>query len=285
MFRFLAINKKILVAFLLLIGIFTLLSPEIKENPRHYLFERPFISTINFIQSGFGMIFNGISTVWNNYIYLVDVSEKNQRLTEENERLRSESVYLKEKTLAADRLTKLLKLKEYITVDYAVADIIAKDPTNWYSAVVINKGEKDGLKPNMGVITTDGAVGRIVKTSPHYSRVLLLSDRNSAVAAVIQRTRDEGIVVGGEGRNLRLNYIMVDSDVQKGDLVLSSGTDGIFPPGIVIGRISRIESPKNALFHSIELIPEVYLSRVREVMVLKTPQLPEIKRLLREETE
>lgn len=280
MFRFLAINKKILVAFLLLIGIFVFLSPEIKESPRYHLFERPFASTINLIQSGFGLIFRGLSATWNSYIDLLEAKEENQRLIEENKRLRTESVYLKEKALAADRLMQLLKIKDTIDAEYAVAGIIAKDPSNWYNAVVINKGEKDGLRPNMGVITADGVVGRVVKTAPHYSRVLLLSDRNSAIAGLIQRTRDEGIVVGREGRVLRFNYIMIDSDVRNGDLALTSGTDGIFPTGIVIGKVSRIESPKNALFHTIELIPGVDLSRVKEVMVLKTPQVPEIERLL-----
>lgn len=283
MLKFLTVNKKILIAFLLLIGIFVLLSPEIKENSRFYLFERPFAYTINLIQSGFGLVFKGGSSVWNGYIDLIGVKEENRRLTEENKRLRAESIHLQEKSLAYDRLMQLLKMKEALNVEYAVASIVAKDPMNWYRAVVINKGEKDGLRPNMGVITADGVVGRIVKTAPGYSRVLLLSDRNSAIAGLIQRTRNEGIIAGSEGKVLRLNYIMIDSDVQKGDLVLTSGTDSIFPEGIVIGRVSGVESPKNALFHSIEVAPSVDLSRVREVMVLKTPGAPVIERLLKED--
>ncbi len=285
MFRFLTINKKLLIAFLLLIGVFVLLSPEIKEKPRYYLFERPFAYTINIVQSGFGLVFKGVSFTWNSYIDLIGVKEENKRLTEENKRLRVESLSLKEKAIAYDRLMELLKIRETMNTEYSVASIIAKDPTNWYSAVVINKGEKDGLRPNMGVIIADGVIGRIVKTSPSYSRVLLLSGRNSAIAGLIQRTRSEGIVVGGGVRMLRLTYIMIDSDVQNGDLVLTSGTDGIFPPGIVIGRVSSIESPKNALFHTIEIMPGADLSKVREVMVLKTPRVPEIERLLKEDVE
>ncbi len=284
MFRFIAINKKILVAFLLLAGVFVLLSPEIKETPRYFLFEKPFVSAINLIQSGFGLIFIQTSTTWDIYADLIGVKEENQRLIEENKRLRSETASLKEKASAYDRLIQLLKVKDSIHVDYTVASIIAKDPTNWYSSAVINKGEEDGIRPNMGVITEDGVVGRIVKTAPHYSRVLLVSDRYSAIAGAIQRTQDEGIVVGGEGRVLMLHYIMIDSEIQDGDVVLTSGMDGAFPPGIVIGTVNRVESPKNALFHSIELIPEVSLSKVREVMVLKTPQPPEIEMLLKEDT-
>lgn len=285
MIRFLSINKKLLIAFLLLIGVFVLLSPEIKENPRYYLFEKPFSSTVNLIQSGFFFIFDGISNTWNGYIYLINIKEENNRLIEENNRLKAESVVLQEKALAGDRLQQLLDIKDTLNISYNAAGIIAKDPSNWYSAIVINKGERDRLRPNLGVITAEGVVGRIVKTAASYSRVLLLTDRNSAVAGLIQRTGDEGIVAGMDGRTLQLNFIMIDSEVQNGDLVITSGTDGVFPPGIVIGTINKIESPKNALFHTIELIPGVDLSRVREVMVLKTPLLPEVEKLLKEEIE
>jgi rod shape-determining protein MreC len=280
--RFLSLNKKILVAFLLLTGVFVLLSPEIKENPRYSFFEKPFASSINLIQSGFGLIFTQGFTTWDIYVDLIGVKEENQRLIEENKRLRSETASLREKAAAYDRLIRLLEVKDTLHVDFAVASIIAKDPTNWFSAVVINKGEEDGIRPNMGVMTEDGVVGRIVKTAPHYSRVLMISDRNSSIGGMMQRTRDEGIVMGGDGKILMLNYIPFDSDVQEGDIVLTSGADGAFPPGIVIGTVSRVKNAKNALFHSIELMPEVSLSKVREVMVLKTPQPPEIELLLKE---
>lgn len=282
MLKFPSVNKKILAAFFLVIGIFVLLSPEIKEKPHLYFFESPFAFSINVIQSGYYSIFSGISSVWFDYIDLVNIRGENQKLLLENQRLRSEYVSLREKALAADRLMELLRLKDTLKKEYIIATIIAKDPASWSSAAVINKGMKDGLRPNMGVITESGVVGRIVKTTPYYSRVLLLSDRNSSIAGLIQRTRYEGIVAGAVGMPLRLNYITITSDVQKGDMVLTSGTDGVFPEGIVIGRISRVNSPKNAMFHSIEVLPGVNLLKVKEVMVLKTPPAPEIERLLKE---
>jgi rod shape-determining protein MreC len=281
-FRFLTINKKILIAFILLIGIFVLLSPEIKQNPRYYMFERPFVAAIGFVQSGFGLIHKGISVTWNKYVNLVGVQEENQRLTDEVKMLRSEAIYLKENALAGNRLMELLKMRETLNSGYVAASIIAKDPANWYSSVVIDKGEKDGIRPNMGVITADGVVGRIVKTAPSYSRVLLFSDRNSAIAGLIQRTRNEGIAEGREDRILRLSYIMIDADVRNGDIVLTSGTDGIFPSGIPIGSISKVERPRDRLFQTIELTPGVDLSKVREVMVIKSSRTPEIDLLLKE---
>ena len=285
MFRFLTLNKKILIAFILLIGVFVLLSPEIKQSPKYHVLERPFLTVTWLIQSGFDIVSGGGSSVWNGYINLINVQEENQQLVEEVKRLRSEVIYLKEKSATGDRLMELLKLWDTSAVKHVAANVIAKDPANWYGALVINKGEEDGIKPNMGVITAEGVIGRIVKTAPDYSRVLLLSDRNSAIAGLIQRTGYEGIAEGQQGRVLKFNYIMTDADVLDSDIVITSGTDGVFPRGIVIGRINKIEKPQNRLFQSIELIPVATLSKVREVMVIKSLISPDVDRLLKEEKE
>ena len=206
-------------------------------------------------------------------------------LVEEVKRLRSEVIYLREKISTGDRLTELLKAGDSYVEKQVAASIIAKDPANWYEALVINKGEKEGIEPGMGVITAGGVIGRVVKTSPDYSRILLMSDRNSAVAGLIQRTGYEGIVAGQQGRALRLNYIMTDADVQNGDIIITSGTDGVFPRGIMIGRVNSVEKPQNRLFQSVELIPEANLSREREVLVIKSPVSSDGFRLLKGEKE
>ncbi len=281
MFRFLTLNKKILIAFILLIGIFVLLSPEIKQSPEYNLLERPFLTITGFVQSGITTISHGISSTWNGYINLINVQKENEMLAEEVKSLRSEVIYLKERISTSDRLTELLKTWDSYVEKQVAASIIAKDPANWYEALVINKGEKDGIEPGMGVITAGGVIGRVVKTAPDYSRVLLMSDRSSAVAGVIQRTGYEGIVEGQHGRTLRLNYIMSDADVQNGDIIITSGTDGVFPRGIMIGRVNRVEKPQNRLFQTVELKPEADLSREREVLVIKPPVSSDAYRLLK----
>ncbi|MCC7203126.1 MAG: rod shape-determining protein MreC [Nitrospirae bacterium] len=283
MFRYLTLNKKILIAFILIIGIFVLLSPEIKQRPAYSLIERPFLTIAGIIQSGLANISGGISSTWRGYINLINVQKDNEILSKELTRLRSEAIFLREKAATGDRLTALLEIENRYVVKQAVAGIIAKDPANWYEALVIDKGDRDGIKPGMGVITAEGVIGRVTKTAPGYSRVLLLSDRNSAVAGQIQRTGYEGIVEGQQGKVLRLNYIMTDADVQNGDIIITSGMDGVFPQGIIIGRITRVEKPQNRLFQSVELIPEVNLSLVKEVMVIKPPVSSEVYRLLQGE--
>lgn len=285
MFRFLTLNKKIIIAFILLIGIFVLLSPEIKQSPKYNLLERPLLNITGFIQSGITTISQGISSLWHGYVNLINVQKENEMLVEEVKRLRSEVIYLKEKAATGDRLTELLKLGDSSVDKQAAASIIAKDPVNWYEALVINKGEKEGIEPGMGVITAGGVIGRVVKTSPDYSRILLMSDRNSAVAGLIQRTGYEGIVSGQHGSTLRLDYILTDADVQNGDIIVTSGTDGVFPRGLMIGRVNRVEKPQNRLFQSVELILEANLFREREVLVIKSPMSSDGYRLLKEEKE
>lgn len=285
MFRFLTLNKKILIAFILLIGIFVLLSPEIKQSSKYNLLERPFLVISGFIQSGLATISQGVSSTWNGYVNLVNVQKENEMLVEEVKRLRAEVIYLKEKASTGDRLTELLKLGDSYVQKQTVASIIAKDPANWYEALVINKGEKEGIEPGMGVITAGGVVGRVVKTASDYSRVLLMTDRNSAVAGLIQRTGYEGIVAGQQGSALRLNYILTDADVQNGDIIITSGTDGVFPRGIMIGRVNRVEKPQNRLFQSVTLIPEADLYREREVLVIKSTVSYDGYRLLEGEKE
>jgi rod shape-determining protein MreC len=126
----------------------------------------------------------------------------------------------------------------------------------------------------MGVITPAGVVGRVVKTTPVTAIVLLVSDGNNAIAGLIQRTRDEGIVDGTAQGSVRLKYIPLLSTVRTGDRVVTSGLVGGFPRGLAIGTINRIEKEEGALFQSAELTPEVDINRVEEVLVIQSPYTP-----------
>ena len=150
------------------------------------------------------------------------------------------------------------------------AQVIGRDATNRYRAIILNKGESDGIKPDMGVVTPAGVVGRVVKTTGASSVVLLVTDPNNAIAGLIQRTRDEGIVEGTQQGLAQLKYIPLLSTLRDGDRVVTSGLVGDFPRGLVIGTITRIDKQEGALFQSAELMPEVDVSRVEEVLVIQT---------------
>ena len=213
----------------------------------------------------------GISGVWHSYVALQGVQAENEQLRQDIEWLKGQNNQLREAAAATERLTALLHFKEQALPTLLAAQVIGRDATSWYRSVILNKGESDGIKPDMGVITAAGVVGRVVKTNSATSVVLLVTDPNNAIAGLIQRTRDEGIVEGTQQGLAKLKYIPMLSSARSGDHVVTSGLVGGFPRGLALGTISRIHKEEGALFQSAELMPEVDVSRLEEVLVIQAP--------------
>lgn len=223
---------------------------------------------------GVASLRDGISDLWTGFVLLQGVEEENRQLRRELEYLKGQNAQLREAAAATDRLAKLLEFKEQAPPTMVAAQVIGRDTGNWYRTIILNKGESDGLKPDRGVITPAGVVGRIVKTTAATSVVLLVTDPNNAIAGLIQRTRDEGIVEGTAEGLARLKYIPLLSNARAGDRVVTSGLTGDFPRGLPIGTITRIDKKEGALFQSAELAPEVDVNRVEEVLVIHSPNIP-----------
>ena len=173
----------------------------------------------------------GIADRWQQYVALQGVREESQQLRKDIELLRGQNSQLRESATATARLTALLQFKEQALPTMVAAQVIGRDATNRYRAIILNKGESDGIKPDMGVITPAGVVGRVVKTTGASSVVLLVTDPNNAIAGLIQRTRDEGIVEGTQQGLAQLKYIPLLSTLRDGDRVVTSGLVGGFPRG------------------------------------------------------
>lgn len=167
------------------------------------------------------------------------------------------------------RLRELLNLKEHTIYEALASSVIAREPTNWFNTILLDKGEKSGVKENSVVITPEGLVGRVIKINKNSSQVLLITDPGSEIGALIQRTRIQGVIQGRK-RDLILKYLSLEVDVREGDLVLTSGLEGgLFPKGMVIGRVKKIESPyPQDLFLNIIVIPEVNLNSLEETLIL-----------------
>ena len=211
----------------------------------------------------------GIANRWQRYVVLQGVWDENQQLRKDIEWLRGQNSQLHELAAATERLTALLQFKEQALPTMVAARVIGRDTTNRYQALILNKGERDGIKPDMGVITPAGVVGRIVKTTGASSVVLLVTDSNNAIAGLIQRTRDEGVVEGTQQGRAQLKYLPLLSTLQHGDRVVTSGLIGDFPRGLAIGTIMHIDKQEGALFQSAELMLEVDVGRVEEVLVIQ----------------
>jgi rod shape-determining protein MreC len=222
-------------------------------------------------QRAFHWIVDSISSVFKNYIFLVNLKEENRRLQEEVRRLKRENDGLRESAYAVERLRRLLLLKEQVSLPLISAEVIAYSPSALLRTIVINKGERDGVRKGVPVVTWEGVIGRVMRIAPRSAVVLLLIDRNSSVDCMVQRTRTRGILEGEGGDRCYLRYVPRLEDIEVGDHIISSGLQGVFPAGLSMGTVSRIEKKEYGLFQEIEVIPSVHLSRLEEIMVIVMP--------------
>lgn len=210
--------------------------------------------------------------LWQEYVALRHVREDNRQLRRDLEVLQRQNSDLRESAIAAQRLESLLEFKEQFVPHTVAARVMGRDSTNWYSSVILNKGDRDGIRPEMGVMTSVGIVGRVVKTGPFSSIVLLVTDPHNAITGIIQRSRDEGIVEGTSQGRARIKYLPLLANIRVGDIVVTSGLTGGFPRGIVIGTVLTMQKEEGELFQSAEIAPQADLSKLEEVLIITVPR-------------
>jgi rod shape-determining protein MreC len=222
-------------------------------------------------QRAFHWVAGSIRTVFQNYVLLVNLKEENRQLQEEVRRLKQENADLKESAQTLERLQRLLLLKARVPGAMIAAEVVAYSPSAWFRTIVINKGQRDGVRKGFPVVTFEGVVGKVTRVSSSSSVVLLVVDRSSAVDCLVQRTRTRGILEGdGEGR-CYLRYVSRTEDIQVGDHIVTSGLEGIFPKGLSLGEVVTVEKKAYGLFQDIEVMPSADLGRLEEVMVIVRP--------------
>lgn len=256
-----------IVLFIIFMIVFLFLFPEMQRRPVHFL-TRPLVFVLSEIQGSLTGIGRGLGNIWFGYINLASVRSENERLRLDLARLRNENIRLQEVALTHERLGQILEFKKEGGPQFLLASVIGRDPSNWYRTVMIDKGEKDGVEVEMGAVSPHGVVGRVIKTNRSVSQVLLLTDRNSAVAGRVQRTRDEGLIEGTERGLARMRYLSLLAEARAGDLVLTSGLAGIFPKGLLIGTLGPVMKEEPDLFQQAEIIPSMDFSKLEEVMII-----------------
>jgi rod shape-determining protein MreC len=213
---------------------------------------------------------NGARNVWSGYVDLRGVHLENEALTEQLDALKVD--LQAERALAArsEQLRRLLGLRDRAQLSMAAADIIGVGASPDFQTATIGKGTLDGLQNDMAVIAPEGVVGRVVTPGARAAKVQLLVDRNAAAGAMVERTRVHGVVLGTGGNSLRMDYVAEMGDVRVGDTVVTSGVDGIFPKGFVIGQVEALEG-SGGLYTSITVRPAVDLHSLESVMIVLTP--------------
>lgn len=211
--------------------------------------------------------------LWTGYVDLRGLRGENERLRRD---LGQAQIALQQERALAQRsrnLEQLLDLRSRVALDTAAADVIAAGATPEFRTITIGKGTQSGLRRDMAVISPAGVVGRVIVPSARAAKVQLLIDRNAAAGALIERSRAQGVAVG-TGDGVRLEYVSGSADIQVGDTVITSGIDGIYPKGFVIGRVEAVERTGGA-YARIAVRPAVDFSRLEEVLVVLTPALPD----------
>jgi rod shape-determining protein MreC len=212
---------------------------------------------------------SGLRSMWSNYIDLRHVRQQNQELKERVSRLQLEQASLLEDARQGQRLQALLAFKEHYISSTVPAQVIGTSGTDQSRILTIDKGSKDGLKPDMAVITPDGIVGKLRDVFGHTSQVLMISDQTSGAGVLLESTRLRGVLRGNALGQPQIINLLPDERVKPGERVITSGGDQIFPRGLPVGVVDQVvPDTSNPPYIDILLKPAVNLGHIEEVLVI-----------------
>jgi rod shape-determining protein MreC len=220
------------------------------------------------VQSVITDISGSVKETWYGHVYLVGLKEKNNLLKKKVDILENERNRLLEEVQATRRLKEFLGFKKERQLSLVAAEIIGTDTYGWTKTFFLGKGLDEKLVRNMAVVTPHGIVGKILEVRSDTSKMLLATDPRFRVDALIQRTRTKGIIEGNGSERLILKYIRQLDDVKIGDKIISSGFGGIFPKGLVVGTVVKVENGEDNFFKYIEVAPEANFKRLEEVFII-----------------
>lgn len=224
----------------------------------------------------FSAIGGGVGGVWDHYFMLVGASEENDKLKTKVAELEGQLIQTEEISQENTRLRELLSYVQTYDRKAVAASVVANDPRAEFKSIIIDKGSNDGIKPLMPVVGPKGVVGRIGEVYGGSSRVLLITDPNSAIDVLVQRSRARGLLVGFAKRTklrpshylTRIEYLRRISDIKDGDTIITSGFDGVFPPGLPVGTAEELEKSRYGVFLDASVVPFENMAELQNVVVL-----------------
>ena len=252
------------------LGHIILISAQVNSSAGVPLLEVATFGAFAEVQRGAASMTGGIRNAWNGYVDLRGVRAENDHLKKQLGDLQVQFQQERARAERARQLESLLGLQQDLKLETVSASVIGASASLDFRGMTIDKGSKTGVAANMAVIAPDGVVGRIVTPTMHASKVQLLIDRNAAAGARVERSRAEGIVVGAGEDTVRMDFVAATADVRVGDTIVTSGTDGIYAKGFVIGKVETVNNG-DGIYKAIRVRPSVPFNRLEEVLVIKTP--------------
>jgi rod shape-determining protein MreC len=222
------------------------------------------------LQRAASSITGAVRDSWNGYVNLRGVRAENIQLKRQIGEL---AVQIQQERAAAQRahqLETLLGFQQDVQLKTMAASVIGAGASPDFRTATLNKGSVDGVKVNMPVLAPMGVVGRVVTVAPRAAKVQLLVDRNAGAGALVERSRAQGVVLGSAEDLLQMEYVASIADVKPGDTIVTSGIDGIYPKGFVIGKVESVDKG-NGIYKVVSVRPSVDFNRLEDVLIVTSP--------------
>ncbi len=256
-------------AIIFIVANFTILTISSKGELPKNGFERFTIALIAPFQMMVSRTIGFTEQVWENYFSLVAASKENSLLKNKLAFAMKMQNRCRELELENKRLRKFFNFQASSEDSFFVAGVIGRDPSPWFKTIMIDKGAANGLSKGLPVLVAEGIVGQVVSVSKNYSRVLLITDRSSAIDALVQNSRIRGIFKGNNTENCIFEYVLRKDDIHLNDVIVSSGLDGVFPKGLMIWKVIAVHKSNSQLFQKVVVRTSVNFDTLEEVLVCK----------------
>ena len=260
-------RQPLLLGVLLLYPLFAFLASGRRGRDPNFI-DRAVIAVTSPVQQALNWAIDGVVGAVDGYVDLRGVRQENDALRLENLQLRAAVQALGEARAENERLRQLLAYTEKVQGPEIPARVVGVNPVAKLLSVRISSGENQGVSQGMSVVTPDGIVGQVIRTTGSYADVALVTDPQSRVGIRVQRSRARGTAAGAGRGPLKLENMLRTEDVEDGDLIITSGTDGVYPPGLVVGRVANLEKKEHGMFQGADILPAVDTTKLEEVLVV-----------------
>ena len=268
-------QRKHFIGFLASILIFSLvlMTVNVRYEKSNLFFESIVVWFFSPIQNLLTSTTSYVSDAFDHYFFLVETSKENDRLLLKVNLLSKKNNELIERNKLLERSDNLIEFLDKDERPFVIAKVIGYDATQWSKVIFINRGTNHKVQKNSSVMNNAGVIGHVIHSSPNSSKVLLITDGRSAVDSLFQETRESGITVGTGENICEMKFVPISAKINLGDKVISSGLGGVFPKGLVVGRVVDIVKQSQELFQDIMVEPSADLSNIEEVIVLLRNQV------------